>query len=63
MYMNPNKPIIVNIEGLFPSKTLDDYMMRLKELFYKIYSENIMPYDKSMIISMEEFDETAKNNS
>ena len=57
-YMNPNKPIIVTIEGMFPNKTLDDYLQRVKEVMYKIYSENLMPFDKSMIITMESHDET-----
>ena len=57
-YMNPDKPIIVTIEGMFPNKTLDDYLQRVKEVMYKIYSENLMPFDKSMIITMESHDET-----
>ena len=57
-YMNPNKPIVITLRGLFPNKVLDDFMMRTKEVMYQIYSDNLMPFDKSVIISMESKDET-----
>ena len=58
-YMNPTKPIVITLKGLFPNKTLDDFMMRTKEIMYQIYADNLMPFDKSVIISMESKDETA----
>jgi len=57
-FMNPNKPIVITLRGLFPNKVLDDFMMRTKEVMYQIYSDNLMPFDKSVIISMESKDET-----
>ena len=57
-YMNPDKPIVLTMKGLFPNKILDDYMMRTKEIMYQIYSENLMPFDKSVVISMEAIDES-----
>ena len=57
-YMNPDKPIVLTIKGLFPNKILDDYMMRTKEIMYQIYSDNLMPFDKSVVISMEAIDES-----
>ena len=56
--MNPDKPIVLTIKGLFPNKILDDYMMRTKEIMYQIYSDNLMPFDKSVVISMEAIDES-----
>jgi len=55
-FMNPKKPIVISIKGMFPNSVLDDYLMRTKEVMYQIYSENLMPFDKSMIISMESQD-------
>ena len=57
-FMNPTKPIVITLKGLFPNKVLDDFMMRTKEVMYQIYSDNLMPFDKSVIISMESKDET-----
>jgi len=57
-FMNPNKPIVITLKGLFPNLVLDDFMMRTKEIMYQIYSDNLMPFDKSVIISMESKDET-----
>jgi len=59
-FMNPNKPIVITLKGLFPNLVLDDFMMRTKEVMYQIYSDNLMPFDKSVIISMESKDETPK---
>lgn len=55
-FSNPKKPIIISISGMFPNSVLDDYLMRTKEFMYQIYSENLMPFDKSMIITMESQD-------
>ena len=57
-FMNPNKPIVITLKGLFPNKVLDDFMMRTKEVMYQIYSDNLMPFDKSVVITMESKNET-----
>ena len=56
-HMDPTQPIEVEITGSFPNSILDDFMQRTKEVIYKIYSDNLMPYDKTMVISFEEKDE------
>ena len=47
-------PIEILMTGLFPNSILDDFMQRTKEVMYRIYSDNLMPFDKSMVISFEE---------
>ena len=53
-FMNPMAPIEIVMTGLFPNSILDDFMQRTKEVMYRIYSDNLMPFDKSMVISFEE---------
>ena len=60
-FMNPNKPIVLTLKGLYPNKVLDDFMMRTKEVMYQIYADNLMPFDKSVIISMESKNETTNH--
>ena len=52
--MNPNEPIMFCYQGVQTNDQLDEYLAKLKEIVYKIYTDNLASYNKRITIKFTE---------
>lgn len=53
-FIDPTKPIEFLYNGVHTNDQLDEYIAKVKEVMYRIYSENMAAYNKRLIITFTE---------
>ncbi len=53
-FMKPNEPIQFCYQGVQTNDQLDEYLAKLKEIIYKIYTDNLASYNKRITIKFSE---------
>lgn len=53
-FMNPNEPIMFCYQGVQTNDQLDEYLAKLKEIIYKIYTDTLASYNKRITIKFSE---------